>query len=137
MPKRIFVCWQSVVEPQMYKVWVDLPDEARRLLQTSTSRRYSERPDSLARAGASLIIGLTPGGVVVCGSRTVATGRSKLLEHWRKWSPWDLIWVKPAIISTRKQKRRNATLSATAFPTAAGKCSARPWIGQEGATCIA
>jgi hypothetical protein len=32
MPKRIFVRWQSVVEPQTYKVWVDLPDQARQVL---------------------------------------------------------------------------------------------------------
>jgi len=62
LPKRIFVRWQSVVEPQTYKVWVDIPEQAREIMRTSISRRC---PDTLRSPyRASLILGLAPGGVV-------------------------------------------------------------------------
>jgi hypothetical protein len=38
LPKRIYVRWQSIAEPQTYKVWVDIPEEARNsCLSPSTS----------------------------------------------------------------------------------------------------
>ncbi|CAI8820795.1 DUF2931 family protein [Pseudomonas sp. IT-P74] len=62
LPKRIFVRWQSVVEPQTYKVWVDIPEQAREIMRTSISRRC---PDTLRSPyRASLTLGLAPGGVV-------------------------------------------------------------------------
>jgi len=62
LPKRIFVRWQSVVEAQTYKGWVDIPEQAREVMRISTSQRC---PDTLRyRYGASLILGLAPGGVV-------------------------------------------------------------------------
>ncbi|AHG42586.1 hypothetical protein N018_21100 [Pseudomonas syringae CC1557] len=64
LPKRIFVRWQSVVEPQTYRAWVDIPDEARQLMRASTERRCSETPEQSARFMASMYLGLTPGGGV-------------------------------------------------------------------------
>ncbi|MCG6539312.1 DUF2931 family protein [Pseudomonas sp. KSR10] len=62
LPKRIFVRWQSVVEPQTYRGWIEIPDDARKIMQDSTNHRCSaERP---ARYMASLYLGLAPGGVV-------------------------------------------------------------------------
>lgn len=62
LPKRIFVRWQSVVEPQTYKVWVDIPEEARQIMHTSISQPCPQTRRS--RYGASLVLGLAPGGAV-------------------------------------------------------------------------
>jgi hypothetical protein len=64
LPKRIFVRWQSVVEPQTYRAWIDIPEEARDVMRTSTSRRCAKTPDQEARFMASIYLGLAPGGVV-------------------------------------------------------------------------
>ncbi|MCP1479401.1 hypothetical protein J2Y88_001712 [Pseudomonas chlororaphis] len=64
LPKRIFVRWQSVVEPQTYRAWVDIPEEARKIMTTSTNRRCPETPHQTARYMASVYLGLTPGGIV-------------------------------------------------------------------------
>ncbi|MBK5530244.1 DUF2931 family protein [Pseudomonas sp. TH06] len=64
LPKRIYVRWQSIVEPQTYKVWVDVPEEARRLMVQSVSQRCPETPDEHASYSASIYLGLAPGGVV-------------------------------------------------------------------------
>lgn len=64
LPKRIFVRWQSIVEPQTYRVWVDIPEEARQLMLSSTNRRCPTTPEEEARYMASIYLGLAPGGVV-------------------------------------------------------------------------
>lgn len=64
LPKRIYVRWQSIVEPQTYKVWVDVPEEARQLMVQSVSQRCTETPEEQASYSASIYLGLAPGGVV-------------------------------------------------------------------------
>lgn len=64
LPKRIFVRWQSIVEPQTYKVWVDIPEEARKLMYTSVNQRCAETPNQTTSFIASIYLGLAPGGVV-------------------------------------------------------------------------
>lgn len=64
LPKRIFVRWQSVVEPRTYRAWVEIPEEARQIMHTSTYRRCPETPERTARYMAGLYLGLAPGGVV-------------------------------------------------------------------------
>jgi hypothetical protein len=64
LPKRIYVRWQSVVEPQTYRAWIDIPEDARRLMHSSTHRRCAEEPEMKARYTASVILGLAPGGIV-------------------------------------------------------------------------
>lgn len=64
LPERIFVRWQSVVEPQTYRAWIDIPDEARQIMYDSTHRRCAETPERPARFMASLYLGLAPGGIV-------------------------------------------------------------------------
>jgi hypothetical protein len=61
LPKRIFVRWQSITEPQTYKVWVDIPEQAREVMRATTSQPCSET--HRYRYGASLTLGLAPGGV--------------------------------------------------------------------------
>ncbi|MEN5044465.1 MULTISPECIES: DUF2931 family protein [Pseudomonas] len=64
LPKRIYVRWQSIVEPQTYKAWVDIPEEARQLMLESVNQRCAKTPEQEGRYNASLYLGLAPGGVV-------------------------------------------------------------------------
>lgn len=64
LPKRIYVRWQSIVEPQTYQVWVDVPEEARQLMTASVNQRCPETPEEQASYSASIYLGLAPGGVV-------------------------------------------------------------------------
>jgi hypothetical protein len=62
LPKRIFVRWQSVVEAQTYRAWVDIPEEGREVMRVSTDQRCPKT--QRYRYHASLIMGLAPGGIV-------------------------------------------------------------------------
>jgi hypothetical protein len=64
LPKRIFVRWQSIVEPQTYRAWIDIPEEARQLMMASVSQRCEKTPDQTATYISSVYLGLAPGGVV-------------------------------------------------------------------------
>lgn len=64
LPKRIYVRWQSIAEPQTYKAWVDVPEEARKLMVQSVNERCPETPEQQASYSASIYLGLAPGGVV-------------------------------------------------------------------------
>jgi hypothetical protein len=64
LPNRIYVRWQSVVEPQTYQAWIDIPEETRQLMHSSTHRRCAKTPEKNARYTASMVLGLAPGGVV-------------------------------------------------------------------------
>ncbi|WP_405124110.1 DUF2931 family protein [Pseudomonas sp. M20] len=64
LPKRIYVRWQSIVEPQTYQVWVDVPEEARNLMVQSVNQRCPEAPEQQASYSASIYLGLAPRGVV-------------------------------------------------------------------------
>ena len=64
LPKRIYVRWQSIVEPQTYKVWIDIPEEARQLMRESVNQRCAKTPEQEGRYNASLYLGLAPGGVL-------------------------------------------------------------------------
>ncbi|QHF50351.1 DUF2931 family protein [Pseudomonas sp. S49] len=64
LPKRIYVRWQSIIEPQTYKVWVDIPEQARQLMLESVNQRCAKTPEQEGRYNASIYLGLAPGGVV-------------------------------------------------------------------------
>lgn len=64
LPKRIYVRWQSIVEPQTYQIWVDVPEEARNLMVQSVNQRCPEAPEQQASYSASIYLGLAPRGVV-------------------------------------------------------------------------
>ncbi len=64
LPKRIFVRWQSIVEPQTYRAWVDIPEEARQLMLTSVNQRCAKTPDQTATYISSVYLGLAPGGTI-------------------------------------------------------------------------
>lgn len=69
LPRRVYVRWQSVVEPKTYRTWIDIPEEVRQLMHTSTHRRCPETPERPALYLAALHIGLAPGGVVQVWTR--------------------------------------------------------------------
>ncbi|WP_429532226.1 DUF2931 family protein [Pseudomonas frederiksbergensis] len=64
LPMRIFVRWQSIVEQKTYRAWVDIPQQARLLMVSSTQQRCPQTPEREARFMASVYLGLAPGGVV-------------------------------------------------------------------------
>ncbi|RON43685.1 DUF2931 family protein [Pseudomonas frederiksbergensis] len=63
LPKRIYVRWQSVVEPQTYRVWIDIPEEARKIMRESMSESCPTTPDEPAGTVSLVYVGLAPGGI--------------------------------------------------------------------------
>lgn len=76
LPKRIFVRWQSIVEPQTYRAWVEIPEEARQLMLTSVNQRCPKYPEQTATYISSVYLGLAPGGIVQVWVRDSCTTRS-------------------------------------------------------------
>jgi hypothetical protein len=64
LPQRIYVRWQSIVEPQTYRAWVEIPERARRIMRDSVAWRCLKRPERVSRYNATLYLGLAPGGVI-------------------------------------------------------------------------
>ncbi|MCF4997976.1 DUF2931 family protein [Pseudomonas syringae] len=64
LPKRIYVRWQSIVEPQTYRAWVDIPEEAREIMRASITKPCPASPERPAGTIAFVRVGLAPGGVV-------------------------------------------------------------------------
>jgi hypothetical protein len=63
LPTRIFVRWQSLVEPQTYRVTLNISEEVRQLM---LSRELQPRylPEQRWQFRENLVVGLAPGGVV-------------------------------------------------------------------------
>jgi hypothetical protein len=59
LPKRIYVRWQSLAEPQTYRATLEIPESARRLMR---SKVPSMRPPIIDEYRKVLTIGLAPGG---------------------------------------------------------------------------
>ncbi|WP_028622942.1 DUF2931 family protein [Pseudomonas sp. Ant30-3] len=64
LPKRIYVRWQSIVEPQTYRAWVDIPEEARQIMQASVTQLCPSSPQNGLNSLALVYVGLAPGGIV-------------------------------------------------------------------------
>jgi hypothetical protein len=64
LPKRIFVRWQSIVEPQTYRAWVDIPEEARQIMRATLREPCPASPDEPAGNVALVYVGVAPGGIV-------------------------------------------------------------------------
>ncbi|MBD9614468.1 DUF2931 family protein [Pseudomonas sp. PDM02] len=64
LPRRIFVRWQSIVEPQTYRAWVDIPEQARQIMRTTLNEPCPSTPDEPAGNVALVYVGVAPGGVV-------------------------------------------------------------------------
>jgi len=59
LPKRIYVRWQSLVEPQTYRAIIEIPEQARRIMLTDIP---PDRPGGFNGTRRYLSIGLAPGG---------------------------------------------------------------------------
>lgn len=65
IPVRIYVRWQSLVEPQTYQGWFEIPESARQIMRDAVTKDCPEYPElKELRAGGSVQLGLAPGGVV-------------------------------------------------------------------------
>ena len=65
LPVRIYVRWQSVVEPQTYQGWIEIPESARQVMRKSLTNNCPEYPEIKEfRRGVPVRFGLAPGGVV-------------------------------------------------------------------------
>ncbi|MHC8366440.1 DUF2931 family protein [Pseudomonas sp. ZT5P21] len=63
LPKRIYVRWQSVVESKTYRVWIDIPEEARRIMLAAVNEPCPTTPEEPAGTIALVYVGLAPGGI--------------------------------------------------------------------------
>jgi hypothetical protein len=61
LPKRIYVRWQSLVEPQTYATVLDIPEQARKLM---LQKGPPSRIGTYVAYTNALAIGLAPGGYV-------------------------------------------------------------------------
>jgi hypothetical protein len=59
LPQRIYVRWQSLVEPQTYRAELDIPESARQLM---LRKAPSMHPPTTYEYQQALAIGLAPGG---------------------------------------------------------------------------
>ncbi|MCY1308341.1 hypothetical protein D9M70_583410 [compost metagenome] len=59
LPKRIYVRWQSLAEPQTYRVVLEIPEQARQLMVEKLTP-----PCPYSSYREALMIGLAPGGMV-------------------------------------------------------------------------
>lgn len=76
LPRRIYVRWQSLVEPQTYRVTQEIPDSMR--------RQMLSRAESLAVPGKfdyqnAVVIGLAPGGWVKVWVKSPGGNRVEVL----------------------------------------------------------
>lgn len=61
LPKRIYVRWQSLVEPQTYEAILEVPEQARQLMLTQVT---SSNDPTYRNWRKAIAIGLAPGGFV-------------------------------------------------------------------------
>ncbi|WP_225571204.1 DUF2931 family protein [Pseudomonas sp. Y24-6] len=65
LPVRIYVRWQSVVEPQTYQGWIEIPESARQVMRDALTQSCQEHPEIKEfRTGVAVLLGLAPGGMV-------------------------------------------------------------------------
>ncbi|MFJ2390589.1 DUF2931 family protein [Pseudomonas koreensis] len=65
LPVRIYVRWQSLVEPQTYQGWIEIPESARQVMRKALTKGCPSIPnmDAVPKR-ASVLFGLAPGGIV-------------------------------------------------------------------------
>ncbi|MBK5518718.1 DUF2931 family protein, partial [Pseudomonas sp. TH10] len=60
-----YVRWQSVVEPQTYQGWIEIPESARQVMRAALRKDCQQFPETASILKiASVMLGLAPGGVV-------------------------------------------------------------------------
>ncbi|MDI2594354.1 DUF2931 family protein [Pseudomonas sp. 681] len=65
LPVRIYARWQSIVEPQTYQGWIEVPESARQVMRDALTKNCPTAPEANALPKiASVRLGLAPGGIV-------------------------------------------------------------------------
>lgn len=63
LPKTIYVRWQSLVEPQTYKVAIEIPDSTREIMRKKEEVFCAFDGKVITDYRNALVIGLAPGGI--------------------------------------------------------------------------
>ncbi|WP_438301818.1 DUF2931 family protein [Pseudomonas sp. NMS19W] len=63
LPKKIYVRWQSLVEPQTYQMGIDIPESAREVMRKEEKAYCAADGKWITGYREALVIGLAPGGV--------------------------------------------------------------------------
>jgi hypothetical protein len=64
LPKKLYVRWQSLVEPQTYQVAIDVPESVRELMRKEETVYCAFDGKEISEYRDALAIGLAPGGIV-------------------------------------------------------------------------
>ncbi|MBV4459013.1 DUF2931 family protein [Pseudomonas sp. COR58] len=63
LPKRIYVRWQSLVEPQTYQVAIDIPESTREIMRRKEKVFCAFDGKLITDYREALVVGLAPGGI--------------------------------------------------------------------------
>ncbi|MGE8191040.1 DUF2931 family protein [Pseudomonas sp. NPDC086278] len=63
LPKQIYVRWQSLVEPQTYKMTIDIPESTREIMRKKEKVFCAFDGKVITDYREALVIGLAPGGI--------------------------------------------------------------------------
>jgi hypothetical protein len=63
LPKKIYVRWQSLVEPQTYKMAIDIPESTRAIMQKGEKTFCAADGKWITGYRKAIVIGLAPGGI--------------------------------------------------------------------------
>ncbi len=63
LPRLIYVRWQSMVEPQTYEVFIEIPESAREIMRKSESVYCTHAEKPIIDHRNHIGIGLAPGGI--------------------------------------------------------------------------
>ncbi|NKF28055.1 DUF2931 family protein [Pseudomonas sp. BGM005] len=63
LPKKIYVRWQSLVEPQTYQMGIDIPESAREIMRKEENAYCAADGKWITGYREALVVGLAPGGV--------------------------------------------------------------------------
>lgn len=82
LPQRIFVRWQSLAEPQTYRVTLEIPERARQLMVEKL-----EPPCTTMMYRQALVVGLAPGGIVRAWVRSTCGESIEILHAQAEVEP--------------------------------------------------
>ncbi len=70
LPKKIYVRWQSMVEPQTYEAYIEIPESTREMMRDSVEVFCRADGKVITDYREAIVIGLAPGGI----AKTWVTG---------------------------------------------------------------
>ncbi|TPG76267.1 DUF2931 family protein [Pseudomonas arsenicoxydans] len=63
LPKKIYVRWQSLVEPQTYKMAIDIPESTREIMRKGEKTFCAAAGKWITGYREAIVVGLAPGGI--------------------------------------------------------------------------